>query len=503
MNQHLLNEYDNIRTSKISKTTTIEQWFDLIKKSEYSASITAARPFGKKHPMYVNVKYSVPAITYNFTFQSMKSNATISGATGLMYIDVDDLSYDINSLDTSKVFAYYKSFGGAGYSIIVQVDNLSLENYSSTYGFILDDLGLSDFFDLGAKKATQFNVLSYDPDLFINYDSFVFTATDTISEIENESPSIIIKEKKIYKAEGDSSIANSYQPIRYNNLNEIEIIGNYAFNWSGWVYVDAWLPYNRKIEMGKRNNTLLSYTNNLVWLNPQLSEQSMYNILCAVNNKKCEEPLDKAQVKSIVRSIFRYKESGTLNPKFNTRKRKILFANQTGLSREQKLEICRTLLAEKKQNDSLQKIDVAIREWDFEANGKITIRAVVKVAKMSYKTVVKYWSEFKEDVKQLNDNSKNKPLEAPVEAPVLGMAVGHPQPDFVNRKLIITNPERYKRGTQLLSFMDKYEMEARLSYLVKSGFTGEVEIVADDTAFVFDLQQEVEFVGFGVLADAA
>ncbi len=302
---NVFNVYDNIRTPQTKNTTTIGEWFQLIQSSEYSDIILQARKFSKGHIMYDALKATVPAITYNFTFKGIKSNATITGATGLLYIDIDDAAFDIFTLDNSKVFAYYKSFGGTGYAIIVQVDGLTVDNFNSTYEAVMTELGLIKYYDKQAVKKTQFNVLSYDPKLFINYNSFVFTATETFTEIENESPSYIIKERKIYMVEGDSFLSNSNQPIRYNNLNEIEIIGNYAFNWSGWEYVDAWLPYNKKIEMGKRNSTLLSYTNNLVWLNPQLTEQSMFNILCAVNAKKCEEPVDKAQVKSIVKSIFR------------------------------------------------------------------------------------------------------------------------------------------------------------------------------------------------------
>ena len=68
------NVYENMRTPKIQNTTTIDQWFNLIKKSNYSSLIEGARPFGKKHPIYEDNKRLIPAITYNFTFHSNKEN---------------------------------------------------------------------------------------------------------------------------------------------------------------------------------------------------------------------------------------------------------------------------------------------------------------------------------------------------------------------------------------------------------------------------------------------
>ncbi|TFF34409.1 BT4734/BF3469 family protein [Mucilaginibacter psychrotolerans] len=492
-----LNVYDNLRTPKISNTTTIEQWFELIKQSAYSPLIESARPFGKKHPVYEANKTLIPAITYNFTFHTNKENANITGATGLLYIDVDDTTYDITLLDTSKVFAYYKSFGGLGYSVLVKVDGLSLDNYNSTYAAVLADLGLSKFYDKGAKKATQFNVLSYDPNIYINYDSFVFTAIETDSklDIKNSPPSLIIKEKKTY-IDRVGGIINSNTPLRFNNLNEIEFEGNYTFNWDGWAYVNAWLPY-KKIQSGKRNPTLLSFLNNYVWLNPQLTQKGAITVLNWINQTKCEEPLNQSEIEGIVKSIFNYKAEGTLKPKYNWKTRKILFANQTGLSREQKLAICRELLAEKNQNNSLQKLNGIIAGWDFDKYGKIGQAVIYKNFRISKKTVEKYWSEFKDEVKQLNDNWKNPPVSSKKDAPVLRIAEDNTQPDTADRELLITNPERYRRGTQLLSFMERVELEARLAYLLNTGYTGEVQLEADDTLFVFNLQQDVKFVGFG------
>jgi len=402
-----LNVYDNIRSPQVKDFITIEEWFFLIKESKYSQLIVQARSFGKAHLIYDSVKATLPAITYNFTFRSRKTNDNIVSNTGLLYIDIDDLSFDISILDTSKVFAFYKSYGGLGYSLLVQVDGLNKDNYELTYSSICQDLGLSNYHDKGAKKCTQFNVLSYDPDIFINYNSFIFSSSlsSLIINIDFSTPSIVIKKEKTYTTVEVEKVKDKPIDIRFNNLNEIEVDGEYSVNWEGWDFINCWMPF-RRIATGRRNNTLLSYTNNLVWLNPNITISMTENILSRVNNKICEEPVSYAQIKRIVSSIFNYKKDGLLKPIYNFKPRKIVFAKSCGLSREQKLAKCRELLNQKRTNDSINNLYTIIENWDFIKYGKIGQTLIHKNFPISKKTVEKYWFEFKEYVMDLNNQYK-------------------------------------------------------------------------------------------------
>lgn len=513
MNQ-FLNVYDNIRTPQIKNTSTIEQWFQLIQKSEYSDIILQARKFGKEHIMYDALKATVPAITYNFTFKENKNNANITGATGLLYIDVDDSTFDITSLDLTKVFACYRSFGGVGYSILVQVNNLTLDNYTSTYEAIIADLGLTQYYDKNAAKATQFNVLSYDPNLHINFTSFIYDSICFTNELEIPPRLSIIKEKKIYKDRegGKIDFSNS---LRNDNLNEIEFEGNYSFNWDGWSYVNAWLPFKR-IQPGKRNSTLLGFLNNYVWLNPQLTQKGAATILTRINESKCEEPLTPSEVKSIVRSIFKYKEAGTLKPIINFNTRKIIFSRDSGLTREEKLAICRVLLAERKTNESLQKLSDIITGWDFEKFGKIGQTIIHKNFPVSKKTVEKYWPEFRDEVKLLNESFKNAPA---MKAKGLSMTEGHLEPaqseikpveplnpvnelpvsDLVKDEsggYFVANYSEYQTSIKSLGNTPQVMMKYRLTQLLKTGFQGEETINAGDFAYQFAIHPAANTIEF-------
>ncbi|MGF7075308.1 hypothetical protein [Mucilaginibacter sp. 3215] len=498
------NTYNNIRSPKVKEFTTIDEWFSLIKESEHSDKILKARPFGKKHEDYEEPKSKLPTITYNFLFHTNKEDKNILWATGLLYIDIDELDFDINTLDKSKVFAYYKSFGGNGYSVLVQVKDLTLNNYSETYISICNDLGITSIYDKNAAKATQFNVLSYDPDIFINYNSFVFD-----SVLQNVSPVFVIEEeKRAYTNTGDTFSNN--QPIRFSNLYENLVFNNgdeYIEDWNGIEYVCCFIPM-KKIK-SNRNKSLLNYTNNLVWLNPQLTEAGAETILMKVNPKMCEVPVDNAQIKRIVKSVFKYKHDGTLKPTYFKKKRKIVFALHSELTRNQKLKVCRELLAVKYKSDSTNKLYQIIENWDFENWGKVTTRAIIKYGKMSNKTIVKYWPEFKEYVKELNEAFKagcnmNDTNVAPVVNNVTETVKNTSEPnnsdirieDFGGLIVQIDGYQSYQKAISAFSDLEYLDVQIEILKLLAAEKIGNYDIEVAGMIFTFFVNYTINFVCF-------
>ena len=339
----------------------------------------------------------MPCITYNFLFDNYKKDSNIISGTGLLFIDIDNPCFDIASLDLNKVYAYYKSFGGHGYAVIAKVGNLSLNNFKSTYNYVINELGITEYVDIQAIKPSQFSVISYDKDIYINYDSIIFNSVNVAT------PSIVIgKEKKAYTIERGAKI-NS---LRFDNLDEIQIEDNYIVNWDGYTYVKCFIPMKKIAK--NRNNFLLSYCNNLVWLNPHITTESCLKILGKVNEYACTKPVDITQLKRVIDSIFKYKQQGTLKPIDYWHLRKIVFDSKARLTKAEKLSICRKEIAIKRTSDSRQKIYNILEGWNFEKHGKITQRAMYNNHPVSKKTVEKYWAEFKEFICKLNNSTDLK-----------------------------------------------------------------------------------------------
>lgn len=402
--QLLVNWYNSIKQPQVVSTISVNTWLDKIKDSTHKEKILLARS-GELD--YNNTKASLPCVTYNFLFDRYKKDENITAGTGLLYIDIDKEGFDISIIDRSKVYAYYKSFGGNGYAIIVQVNNLTADNFKSTYLSVIAELGISEYVDTQAIKATQFNVLSYDPAVFVNPDSHVFSSVNNIAP-----QSVVIRgeEKRAYTIEGGAKSFSSNSAIRFDNLDSISITGDYIVNWEGYDYIKCFIPMKKVLV--NRNNFLLSYCNNLVYLNPNISPEKAMQLLDNVNQFACAVPVDESQIRRVVSSIFKYQQEGGLQPIFFNKQRKIVFKKKSGLTREDKLDICRSEVAQKRASDSKQKLYNLLEGWNFDEHGKITQRKIYENFPISKKTVEKYWTEFKDYVADLNQiTMKKEPIE--------------------------------------------------------------------------------------------
>ena len=287
---------------------------------------------------------------------------------------------------------------------------MDLYNFKSFYESIINDLGLNNYYDKCAAKATQPNALSYDPNLYYNSNSFIYSLSNL--NIKNTPPSHVIKkEKKAYTVDGgvkqDSDWINDNieYVVRYDNLNEIPIEGDYEVNWDGWDYIQCSIPFKKLTK--NKNNYFLTYTNNLVYLNPWLTPNHTLNILKKVNPQACNMLVLDAQLKRIVSSIFKYKNDGTLKPQYHRKKRKIVFNSQNKLTKKEKLTYVRKGLSARWEIISCQKINDIIDDWDWDAFGKISQKKIYTNHPVSKKTVEKYWSCFKNFVKDLNTSFKS------------------------------------------------------------------------------------------------
>jgi hypothetical protein len=386
-----INYYLNTKTPTVYSGTTAGQWFSLIKNSSFSELIESARAGDLD---YEEVKLTqIPCVTYNFFYNSYKKDTNIISSTGLMYIDIDDPSFNIDEVDKSNVYAIYKSFGGYGWGLIIRVDGLTKENFKFNYTNIVNELGLSSYIDNDAVKASQFNVLSFDPNIQINESAKVFVAEKCTPSVGNTSYPI---KGEAYTHGGGTLFR---KPLRFDNLDEIEFEGDYTVNWDGYDWVRCWIPIRKQTEGSHR--LLLSYCNNLVWLNQHISKERCLKVLIGVHQTAFNKPYVEKKLLGIIDSIFKYKLDGTLKPIMFNKKRKIVFKKNSQLTAEDKREIVLAVCNDKKKDESKQKLYEILENWDWQL-GKISIRKVAKHYPISKKTVAKYWNEFRDYINELN-----------------------------------------------------------------------------------------------------
>jgi hypothetical protein len=137
-----------------------------------------------KRNFYDHIKSTqIQCVTWTSTYNGRRSKANLDTLSGYIYIDIDDFSdtpiervWKILTDDgLSFVKAVWRSFGGNGIGCLVKADNLTVDNYKSTWN-ALNKLFKDRFsfkLDAQTKDITRINVLSYDPDIFIREDSDV------------------------------------------------------------------------------------------------------------------------------------------------------------------------------------------------------------------------------------------------------------------------------------------------------------------------------------------
>lgn len=394
-----LNVFNNLKDTTVSKTISITDWLNHIQKGRYSDYVNYLRTLTEKNDIDKFKAEELNCVVYNFNLNKKRNSENIVSATGYFFIDID-VPFDTRLLNRSKIYALYKSCTGKGIHIIVQVDGLNQNNYDDAYTFIINTLGIEQYVDKCAKGKIQAALISYDPNLFHNPNSFVFDLSRLVQSVPQGTLSNKTSKKETFRQPW-----GTVERINFNCANDMEFDnGDYIADWQNIDFIECRLT--GKIKEGKRNKTLFAYGANLVYLNPTLTKEKLTAILHNVNIASCDMPLEYKDIASMMNTLFKYKQEGKLTPLYKPKKRSIVFNPDAKLSYDEKMVIVHSIQKEKCAEESKTKIYDIIENWDFEAHKLISVRNISNNYPISKKTVAKYYSEFKDYIQELNMTHK-------------------------------------------------------------------------------------------------
>lgn len=350
---------------------------------------------------YSNIKRNLlPCFTLNFNFKKIRRDKYIIGPTGYIYLDIDGTT-DIN-FSHPLLYASWLSLSGIGRGALVKVKGLTQDNFSYNYNLISEELGIKS--DKGARKMGQVNVLSYDPDLYLNDDSDYWecqTDTEKRPHFSKNTHNPIITTEMGTKSPYD---------IRYDNLNDylpkIDFNDEEVYDLKDKIhYAKVKTPFNM-IRVNNRNNILSSIAYQIRALNPLIESNILLRIMINRNQELCEKPIETFEIEAMVKSIMKIPYED-LKPIINATRR-FIYNKDYCFTLRQKRQLIIDALASDKVKKSKLRIEEAIREWDFENDGKITVRSLSRVAGMNKKTVQKYYHLYKSDIQSLNNKYYKK-----------------------------------------------------------------------------------------------
>nr|WP_315193479.1 hypothetical protein [uncultured Flavobacterium sp.] len=393
----IINQFANCKNPYVNKNVTIDVALSAIKNGDSNLqTILDIRKLGKSSLDYQKTKtYNIPTYRFNFKFEGKATNETIIEPTGLIYIDVDN-STTID-LTNPHIYACWKSVSETGLGILVKVDGLSITNFKDTYHGIGDMLGIP--MDLGACKATQQTVQSYDPNLYQNKDSLIFQAID-----KKVSSSVIQEGEKRERLIGVNDTFLPSDKIRFNNIDDyfMDTDVDYIVFEEKENLCIPFIP--KKLEVGQRNRTMFGVLSQYALLNPTMGS----GFLCACANEinsHFTQKYEDEKIKSIVAGVIKKRNEGTLEPYFN-KERRMIFNPKSKLTVKEKQKTTAVLMGKMKTDKTQQAINDCIEDWNFEADGKITQENIAIKINKSLATIKRNWSPFKELVSELNNSSK-------------------------------------------------------------------------------------------------
>jgi hypothetical protein len=391
-----ITKYRNAQSSIIQDTLMIEEVFEIIEKGDSKLNhIKHARSFEKGSTDYDEVrKFLIPTFRFNFLFKDKAANNNITKPTGLIYIDADL----IDTIPQSDfIFAKWKSLSLTGYCILVKVQNLSFDNFKDYYNKISSILNINS--DAGARKATQQTIQSYDPDIYINYNSKIY------KHPKIEKVSSPIKQKKGGEClTRDDTLLSTPRNVkfRYDNIDDYFIDNDYqyiVFSGDKEKICDPYIP--KRVEKGNRNQYLFIYLSQILALNPNMNKPYLIAMADNINLNVMKPKLVDNEILKIVNSLFKMKGSNELKIYLN-KERRIIFNPKLRMSFQDKMKIVNKELGSIASEKTTQKIYECIEMWDFQFEGKITQRKVADLTELHLSTIKRYWHNFKSYVKDLN-----------------------------------------------------------------------------------------------------
>lgn len=376
--------FKNVTEPAVIGEIDVYSFLDEVEKPKPSRkeAVLKARGFyneGNKNK-YDSLKKQLPCVTLNFTFNDWKNNNNIIAPTGFIYIDLDGTT----ELDLTNplIFSSWISLSAKGRGVLVRVNNLSLDNFKDTYEAISKELGIVS--DNDAGKATQFNVISYDPEPYINNNSITYEAKEVIKATPTSLEYNIRERKDTYDLGGKHRV--SYDNIHNIDFGDKDYI---IFEDEKELIAKLWIP--PVIHSGTRNNIISSICSQCKYLNPLMDSENFKRFILNINRSRCNPPLEDKEVLQIITKT----EKSKITESIYDVERRVIFNPDTKLDKSQRRKITNQISGKIRSKSTLNELQEIINNWDFEEYGKITQVKLAKVSGRNIKTVEKYYKSLK------------------------------------------------------------------------------------------------------------
>jgi hypothetical protein len=422
MNTNLkFNIFESLKSKTTFKYMELNEVLELIKNGDADKPlIEAARLVGKGHASYKIIKDNRLSISWNSILNDGKKKSDFKAMTGLMYTDKDNLTVDeINNFKQALmifpyVIAVWVSFGAKGIGCLINIDGIPEEKFLSAWEQINKEIGIG--FDEKVKSIANMNVLSYDPDIRINYSSTPFPFINENVSTTGEKKYLLNVTNEITEKGHYDNIYTSSCVYEHNTLFEKTIYNStvsyktvmpeYVFDGAPYKIFPETVPFYQvntflNFTEGGRNQAMHAIASNLFKINPFENKQSILLEMYKINKLQCKPPLLSSEISKIVNGCYKTKIDGKLAPRPGRRTIVLNEALNTNLTTKRKnIGTATGELRRERTKDSIQK---GINTLKIVGK-KITQKDVALAANKCIKTIKNHWHFFKVDITEFNKN---------------------------------------------------------------------------------------------------
>jgi VirE N-terminal domain len=294
-----------------------------------------------------------------------------------------------------------KSCSGGGISMLFKVSNrLTRENFPRVWTSIKENILAEekDMLDERCKNINRAMHISYDPELFYNYDNEIEVLISDETAIDNNR----CKSQSIYKYRYNKPSFTSKQISFAEALSHVNLRTNYSVN-NSIVDINpieyAQVNFPRVITDGNKRRIFSGIMYTIKYLNPNVEFVYFYRVLQEINWNFAKPKMEEKELYRLCKLHYDNITTDDL-VEFPTRIKSIHFNPEAGIGTKDKIQIANYLNAAKRKAESIDKIIKAKNELQSNCN-EVTKKAVQRLTGLSYPTILKYFDKEAIDLNEI------------------------------------------------------------------------------------------------------
>jgi hypothetical protein len=406
------------------KTVDFPGLIKIIKSNPEKESIEVIRQLKiEGNNKYKDLKQSLPNITPNCTVKcrnlSEKNfDLNFKEFSQYIYFDVDNIhnveeckQYFIKRYG-HQVSMVSKSSSCSGLSILFKITNTisNKEQFSKVWDEIRNTIFKDEEIDIKCKDIGRAMYISYDPDVYYNYDNEIsLHVSNTETCIEEKS----IKQSISYEKECNNRLNDTfYKKIPFDEVMK-KICLKTTVNIDKPVveiipvdFTEVRFPF--KILDNNKHRVYTGMIHSLVNLNPSIEPDYLFSYMDFINNRFAAPSMEFKKLIRLFNFVYNSIKNNEDYKYSNEKVKWVHFNKHSHLTGNEKKAIAANLNGKRRTNMSIERIQLA-KNYLESSGQKITQKLVAELTSLSIATVKRHFHKAPADLNELINNFNETP----------------------------------------------------------------------------------------------